>query len=85
MCDPIPSFRFLLFDLEKIGLLMQSVIAKSDGITSDLRIRWPKSSGFGPNSDDSAHRILKSKNGIAIYSSENLTEQTLVQQHRSTR
>ena len=27
-----------------IGLLMQSDIAKSDGINYDLRIRWPKSS-----------------------------------------
>ena len=30
-----------------IGLLMQSdIIAKSDGIKSDLRIRWTKSSDF---------------------------------------
>ena len=27
-----------------MGLLMQSDFAKSDGINSDLRIRWPKSS-----------------------------------------
>ena len=31
---------------------MQSDFAKSDGIKSDLRIRWPKSSDFGPKSDD---------------------------------
>ena len=34
-----------------MGLLMQSDFArfaKSDGIKSDLGIRWPKSSDFGP-------------------------------------
>ena len=40
----------------------------------------PKSSDFGPKSDDSAHRILKSKNGLGPQSSKTLTEQTLVQQ-----
>ena len=40
----------------------------------------PKSSDFGPKSDDSAHRILKSKNGIVLESSKNLTEKSLVQQ-----
>ena len=29
-------------------LFMHSDFAKSDGIKSDLRIRWPKSSYFGP-------------------------------------
>ena len=42
-----------------IGLPMQSDVAKSDGIVSDLRIHWPKSS-------DSPHRIIKSKNGIGL-------------------
>ena len=37
---------------------MQSDIAKSDGIKSDLRMR---KSDFGPKADDSVHRILKSK------------------------
>ena len=41
----------------------------------DLRIRWPKSSDFGPKSDDSTHRIIKSKNGIGL-SSKNVTEQS---------
>ena len=64
------------FRSEKMmGLLMQSDFAKSDGI-SDLRIRWPKSSDFGPKSDDSTHRILKSKNGTGRQSSKNLTEQS---------
>ena len=60
---------------------MQSDIAKSDGITSDLKMRWPSRhvlgqnltarsiaqlSVFGPKSDDSAHRILESKNGIDL-------------------
>ena len=40
---------------------MQSEIATSDGIKSDLRIRWPKSSYFDPQSDDSTQRIIKSK------------------------
>ena len=57
----------LIFRSEKgTGLLMQSNFAKPDGIKSDSRIRWPKSSDFGPKSDDSTHRILKSKNGIAF-------------------
>ena len=51
---------------KRIGLLMQSDIAKSDGIRSDSRIRWPKSSDFGPKSDYSGHRIIKSKNGIGL-------------------
>ena len=38
---------------------MQSNIAKPDAIKSDLRIRLPKSSDFGPK--NSAHRIIKSK------------------------
>ena len=38
-----------VFRSQKImDLLMQSDFAKSDGIKSDLRIRWPKSSDFGP-------------------------------------
>ena len=58
------SFRFE----KRMGLLMlmQSDFAISDGIKSDLRIRWPKSSDFGPESDDSTHRIIKSKNSIGL-------------------
>ena len=42
------------FRSEKMmGLLMQPDFAKFDGIESDLIIRWPKSSDFGPKSDDS--------------------------------
>ena len=59
---PIFIFRFE----KKMGLLMQSDFAKSDGIKSYLRTRWPKSSDFGPKSDDSIHRILNSKNGIGL-------------------
>ena len=55
---------------------MQSDCTKSDGIKSDLRIRWPKSSDFGPKSDDSTHRIPKSKNGIGLQSSKNRPEQS---------
>ena len=55
---------------------MQSDFAKYDGIKSVLRIRWPKSSDFGPNSDDSTHRIIKSKNGFGLYSSKNLAERS---------
>ena len=51
---------------------MQSDIAKSDVKESDLRIGWPTSS------DDSAHRTIKSKNGIGPKSSKKLTEQSLV-------
>ena len=51
-------------------------LLQSDGIKSDLRIRWPNSLDFGPKSDDSTHRILESKNGIVLLSSKNLTEQS---------
>ena len=58
------ELQIFTFRSEKwIGFLMQS---KSDGIKSDLRIRWLKSLDFGSKSDDSAHRILKSKNSIGL-------------------
>ena len=60
------ELQILTFDRKRIGLLMQFDIAKSFGVKSDLRIRWPKSSYFGPKSDDSAHRILKSNIGISV-------------------
>ena len=49
-----------------MGLLMQSDFAKSDELKCNLIIRWPKSSDFGPESDDSTHRIIKSKNSIGL-------------------
>ena len=62
-----PELLIFVFRSEKrMGLLMQSDCEKSDGIKSDLRIRWTKSSDFGPNSDDSTHRIIKSKNGTGF-------------------
>ena len=67
---------FIFRPEKRMGLLMRSDFAKYDGIKSDLRIRWPKSSDFGPKSDDSTHRIIRSKNGIDLYSSKNLTEQS---------
>ena len=57
---------FIFRSEKRMGLLMQSDFAKYDGIKSDLRIRWPKSSDFGPKSDDSTHRIIRSKNGIDL-------------------
>ena len=50
---------------------MQSDMAKSDGLRSDLGIRWAESSDFdGPSrqilADHLAHRVLKSKNGIGL-------------------
>ena len=74
-----PDSELLIFIFrpeKRMGLLMRSDFAKYDGIKSDLRIRWPKSSDFGPKSDDSTHRIIRSKNGIDLYSSKNLTEQS---------
>ena len=53
---------FIFRSEKRIGLRMQSDSAKSDGRKSDSRIRWTKSSDFGPKSGDSAHRIIKSKN-----------------------
>ena len=67
---------FIFRSEKRMDLLIQSAFAKSDGIKSALRIRWPKSSDFGPKSDDSTHRILKSKNGIGLQSSKNPTEQS---------
>ena len=53
---------------------MQSdIIAKSDMITSDWESDGPRSD-FGPKSDDSARRILKSKNGIGLSLSSNWAE-----------
>ena len=57
---------FIFRSEKNMGLLMQTGFAKSDGIKSDSRIRWPKSSDFGPKSDESTHRILKSKIGISL-------------------
>ena len=57
---------FIFRSENRIGLLLQSDFAKSDVINSDLRVRSPKSSGFGLKSDDSTHRIIKSKNGIGL-------------------
>ena len=53
---------------------MQSDFAKYDGIKYDSRIRWTKSSDFGPKSDDSTQRMIKSKKGIGLQSSKNLIE-----------
>ena len=64
---PDSELLIFIFRSEKrIGLLMQSDFAESDGIKSDLRSRWPKSSDFGPKYDDSTHRTIKSKNGIGL-------------------
>ena len=57
---------FIFRSENNMGLLIQTDFAKSDGIKSDLRIRWPKSSDFGRKSDDSTHRIIKSKNGFVL-------------------
>ena len=57
---------FIFRSEKKMGLLMQSDFAKSDRIKLDLKIRWPKSSDFGPKSDDWTHRIIKSKNGFGL-------------------
>ena len=43
---------------KKSGLLTQSDSTNSDGIKSDVRSRGPKSSDFGPRTDDSVHPIL---------------------------
>ena len=70
---------------KRIGLLMLSDYGKSDWIKSALRIRWPKSSDFGPKSDGSTHRTIKSKNGIGLRSSKNLVSRAgLVQQQWCT-
>ena len=46
---------------------MQSDVAKSDYETkSDGGIGWPKPSDFGHKSGDSAHGIIKPRNGIGV-------------------
>ena len=60
---------------------MQSDIAKSDVMKSELRIGWPKSSDFGPQSDDSAYRIPPPKmapvfNQVEVFLSRSLTRVT---------
>ena len=64
LCGSISSFRFLFLDAKNKHLLLQSEYAKSDQFFLDLRIRWPKSSDFGPKSDDRGHQLFKSKNGM---------------------
>ena len=57
------ELQIFIFRSENIiSFLMQSDSAKSDGTKSDLRIRWRESSDV----EDSAHRVLKSKNGIGL-------------------
>ena len=67
---------FIFRSEKRMGLLMQSEFAMSGGIKSDLRIRWPKSPDFGPNSDDSPIEFSNRKKGIGLQSSKNLTEQS---------
>ena len=55
---------FIFRSEKRMGLLLQPDFAKYDGIKSVLRIRWPKSSDFGPKADESTHRIIKWKKGI---------------------
>ena len=59
------SIFFWFGETKLIGLLMQSDNANSDVIKSDLRIGWPKSD-FGPKSEDSADRIIKSNHVIGL-------------------
>ena len=44
--------------------MLSDIVAKTDGRKPCLRTVWPKSSEFGPKSDELARRILNSKNGI---------------------
>ena len=56
---------------------MHSDVAKCDGIKSDLIFRWPRRHILGQNLT-TRHRIIKSKNGIGLSSSKNLTGQNLI-------
>ena len=66
LCDPISSFWFYFWICKKDGPAYAVRFCKIRRDAYDLRIRWPNSSDSVPKSDDSAHRILKSKNGIGI-------------------
>ena len=65
LCGPISSFRFIFFDpkTESTCVCNPNVLnwTRKKMI---LRIRWPKSSDFGPKSDYFGHQIFKSKNGM---------------------
>ena len=43
---------------ERKHLLVQPGCAKFDRIIFDLRIRWPKSSEFGPKSEDVSYQMF---------------------------
>ena len=60
---------------KKIGHRIQSDTAKSNPMGHNMILE-----SDGPKSDDSARRILESKNGIGLFIKYNLTEQSLVQQ-----
>ena len=63
-------------------LIIQFEYAKSS-FFFDLRIRWPKSSDFGPKSDDLDHHIFKSKNGMVSTSKMFSTAASKHQQHQN--
>ena len=66
----------LIFRSDKrMGLLMQSDFTKSDGMKYDLKVRWPKSSDFGP-SDDFSPSDYQIENGIDLSSRTSQTEQS---------
>ena len=54
---------------------MQSDFTKSDGMKYDLKVRWPKSSDFGP-SDDFSPSDYQIENGIDLSSRTSQTEQS---------
>ena len=74
----MPSDSELLISIfrseKRMGLLVQSDFAKSDGDKiwfenpiAQVDRFWPKIlRDFGPISDDSTHRIIKAKSGIGL-------------------
>ena len=62
-CDLIPSFWFLRFDLKKGWACLRSPILP---IRRDKMLFENPSSAFGPKSDDSTHRIIKSRKSIVL-------------------
>ena len=61
------EFLIIIFPSERrMGLPSLFDVSQTDGIKSDFGIRWLKSSDFGPNSDDSIHRNIKSQIDVFV-------------------
>ena len=73
-----PELQIFTFRSDEwIGLIMQSDIAKSDGIKSDLTILWPIPD-FGPKSDDWVHCIFQIEMTSVFLSYQSVSKLSLI-------